>query len=266
MNRRFFSLLIAVLMIATLISAQEQHAGAPQARPVVQQNASENAQSQGEGAKGREAAQKAASQGGVGAELAKASREAAAEGGENAQFKESPSVRFVASITGMSLRTAYWISILLNFAILAVLVVLFSKSKLPAMFRTRTGEIQRGITEARKASEDANRRLADIEARLSRLDTDVAKMRAAAEEEALAEERRLQQSAEEESRKVVSAAASEIAAAAKLARRELKAYSAELAIALAEKRIHVDSDTDRALVSNFVEQLNSPESAGKDGK
>lgn len=202
----------------------------------------------------------------VGGQLAEASREAAGEGEGHQEFKESSSVKMIASVTGLSLKSAYWVSIVLNFVILAVLFVLLSKSKLPAMFRTRTGEIQRGITEARKASEDANRRLAAIEAHLSRLDGEVSEMRAAAEKEAAVEEQRINQAAEEERRKIVQSAEAEIAATAKMARRELKAYTAELAIALAEKRIQVDPQTDRALVRNFVEQLNQPGGSGKDGK
>lgn len=201
----------------------------------------------------------------VGGQLAAASREAAGEGEGHQEFKESASVQFIASVTGLSLKSAYWVSIILNFVILAVLIVLISKSKLPAMFRTRTGEIQRGITEARKASEDANRRLALIEGRLARLDSEVADMRASAEKEAAVEEQRINQAAEDDRRKIVQSAEAEIAATAKMARRELKAYTAELAVALAEKRIHVDPQTDRALVRNFVEQLNEPGNTDKGG-
>lgn len=201
----------------------------------------------------------------TGGELAQASKEAAGEE-ENAQFKHSPSVQLIARITGLSLHAAYWVSIFINFAVLALLIVLISRSKLPAMFRTRTGEIQRGITEARKASEDANRRLADVEARLARLDAEVAHMRAAADEEAAVEEQRIMQAAEDEKRKIVESANAEIGAAAKLAQRELKAFAADLAVSLAEKQIHVNSEADRALVSNFVEQLDGSDSPGKEGR
>lgn len=219
----------------------------------------------GQGAKGHQSAQQPASQGSIGAQLAEASREAAGEGEENAQFKESPSVQLIAGITGLSLKSAYWLSIAINFAILAVLVVLISKSKLPAMFRTRTGEIQRGIAEARIASEDANRRLSEIEKRLSRLDAEVGAMKAEADREAAIEEERIARAAEDDKLKIVRAAESEIAAASKMARRELQTYAAELAVSLAEKRISVDADTDRAMVSNFVEQLSGSGAAGKDG-
>ncbi len=200
-------------------------------------------------------------------QLAKASNEAAGvEEDENAQFKQSASVHLIARVTGLSLHAAYWVSIVFNFVILALLIVLISKSKLPAMFRTRTGDIQRGITEARKASEDANRRLADVESRLARLDADVAEMRNLAENEAAVEEQRMIQAVEDEKRKIVEAANSEIAAASKIAQRDLKAFAAELAVSLAQKQIRVDLDTDRALVSNFVEELNGTGSSGKGGR
>ena len=121
------------------------------------------------------------------------------------------------------------------------------------MFRTRTQTIQRGIGEARKASEEANRRLlADIEARLAKLDSEIGALRAAAEKEAVAEEHRVQQAAEEDVRRVVEVAEVEIAAAPPAARRELKAYTADLAVTLAQKRIQIDAATDQELVRSFV--------------
>ena len=92
-------------------------------------------------------------------ELAKESREAAGED-EQAQFKHSASVQMVAKLTGLSLDHAYWLCVVLNFAVVAGAVVYFSKKNLPGMFRNRTASIQKAMQEARKASEEANRRLA----------------------------------------------------------------------------------------------------------
>jgi F-type H+-transporting ATPase subunit b len=47
----------------------------------------------------------------------------------------------------------------------------------------------------------------------------------------------------------------EIAAAVDQARRELKAYAADLAVTLAAKRIQVDVSTDEELVRSFIDQL-----------
>src|SRR5260370_764227 len=130
-----------------------------------------------------------------------------------------------------------------------------ARKSLPAMFRNRSQSIQRALEEARAASQDANRRLTDIENRLRQLDVEIGQMQAAAEKEADAEEVRIQKAAEEDIRKVVLAAEQEIAAAAKQARRELSAHTAGLAIALATKQINVDSTTDEMLVRSFASKL-----------
>jgi F-type H+-transporting ATPase subunit b len=185
------------------------------------------------------------------------------EDDENAQFKHSASVQMVAKLTGLSLDNAYWLCVVLNFAIVAGAVVYFSKKNLPGMFRNRTASIQKAMQEARRASEDANRRLAEIETRLSRLDSEIAGMRATAEKEAVAEEARIKAAAEEDGRKIVESAEQEIAAAAKLARRELTNYAANLAVSLATRQIKVDPATDQALVQGFARDL-SPKSGGQD--
>jgi F-type H+-transporting ATPase subunit b len=197
-------------------------------------------------------------------ELAKESREAAADD-EQAQFKHSWMVQWVAKLTGVNLDYAYWLCVVLNFAIVSGAVVYFSKKSLPGMFRNRTASIQKAMQEARQASEDANRRLSEIETRLSRLDSEIAGMRATAEKEAVAEEARIKAAAEEDGRKIVASAEQEIAAAAKLARRELTNYAANLAVTLAARQIKVDPATDQALVQGFAREL-SPKSDGGGGQ
>jgi len=197
----------------------------------------------------------------TGSELAKESREAARED-DQAQFKHSASVQLVARLTGLSLEHAYWLCVLLNFAVIAGTIFYFSRKNLPSIFRGRTASIQKAMQEARQASEEANRRLAEIETRLSRLDAEIGGMRAAAEKEGAAEEARIKVAVEEDARKIVESAEQEIAAAAKSARRELTAYAANLAVSLAAKQIKVDTATDQALVREFAQEL-SPK-AGKD--
>jgi len=189
----------------------------------------------------------------------------AAEEDDQAQFKHSASVQTVAKLTGLSLDNAYWLCVVLNFAIVAGAVVYLSKKNLPGMFRNRTASIQKAMQEARQASEDANRRLGEIETRLSRLDSEIAEMHAAAENEAVAEEARIKAAAEEDGRKIVESAEQEIAAAAKLARRELTNYAANLAVSLAARQINVDPVTDQALVQGFAREL-SPKSDGGGGQ
>src|SRR5436305_14220948 len=57
-------------------------------------------------------------------ELTKQSKEAAGEEkGENEEFKKSPSVRMLARLTGMRPEHAYWLAVLLNFAVIAGAVI-----------------------------------------------------------------------------------------------------------------------------------------------
>lgn len=180
-----------------------------------------------------------------------------AGGNETAQFRHSGSVKLLSRITGLSPDGAYWLAVILNFAAVVIAIIWASKKFLPTVFRNRTASIQKSIEEARRASEDANQRLTQIESRLSRLDDEIAQMRATSEKEAAAEEERIKAAAEEDARRIVESAEQEIAAAAKTARRELTAYAADLAVTLATKQIRVDAPTDQALVRNFADQLSN---------
>jgi F-type H+-transporting ATPase subunit b len=183
-----------------------------------------------------------------------------------AAFKHSKSVRYIAKLTGLSLDNAYWLCVIGNFVIVAGVIVWAAKKNLPAIFRNRTASIQQAMAEARAASEDANRRLGDIESRLSRLDSEIADMRTAAEKEAAAEEERIKTATADEMKKVVESAEQEISAAAKNARRELRAYAANLVVSLAEKQIKVDAATDQALVQGFAKRLASDGASPRDAR
>ena len=198
------------------------------------------------------------------AKLSQELRESEEEG--TAAFKHSSSVRFVAKLTGLRTESAYWLCVIGNFAVIAGVIFWASKKYLPGMFRNRTALIQQAMAEARAASEDANRRLAEIESRLARLDGEIGEMRSAAEMEAVTEEKRIKAATADEMRKVVESAEQEISAAAKNARRELRTYAAELVVSLAEKQINVDAATDQALVRDFAQHLASNDAGRRDGR
>jgi F-type H+-transporting ATPase subunit b len=202
-----------------------------------------------------------------GEELANASKKAAKEAstedtvlGMKLRAVHSPVVSWIGRVINIGPERAYVLSLIINFGILIVFFWVLLKAKIPQMFRDRTNLIRKGIQEAQAASADAARRLKDIEARLSKLDTEVAEIRSSAEREAASEEARIHQAAEEDKAKVVQAAETEITAIARNARRELKSFAATLAVDLASRKIHVDEPTDKVLVREFVDQL------GKDGK
>ncbi|HEY3927736.1 MAG TPA: ATP synthase F0 subunit B [Candidatus Koribacter sp.] len=246
--RNFSIILVAMFMLALMpVCAQEAQQQKPEnaAQSTEQQQRPENPNAA------------------VGEELAKESKAAEGQAEKEDQttgLKHSTMVQKLAKLLGVSVETAYWIAMFINFAILFLAIGGALKSKLPAMFKQRNESIQRGIAEARAASEDAKRRLADIETRLSRLDSEVNDIKGSSEKESAAEEARIRAQAETDVKRVLESAEKEIEAAGKQARRDLKALAAGLAVDLAERKLQIDQETDEALVRNFVTQL------GKDGR
>ena len=201
-----------------------------------------------------------------GRQLAHESREAAGEEkDEMEEFKQSASVQAIARITGLNLRQSYWLGMVLNFAVIAIVIVWAGRKFLPGIFRDRTAAIQKAMLEAQKASQEARGKLAEIELRLAKLDEEISRIRDAAEKEGAAEVARIEAAAKEDARKIVASAEQEVAAAIKAARRQLTAHAADLAVGLAQKQIRVDAATDQALVRNFAGQLTASDKTGKDG-
>jgi F-type H+-transporting ATPase subunit b len=259
-------LALALLAFLSVLPAQLAYAQEP-AAPSSQPAAAAPAKEGGQPAPGNQT---------IAGELVKETREAAGEDEEeHADLKHAKPVRWLARKIDWSVHGTHLLLSGLNFAIVAVIIFWAVRKFVPGMLRDRNASIQRSLEEARTASQDANRRLADIENRLRQLDVEIGQMQVTAEKEAAAEEGRIQKAAEEDVRKVVLAAEQEIAAAAKQARRDLTTHTAGLAIALARQQINVDSNTDQVLVRTFASGLASHPSSreqddghdgGKDGR
>jgi F-type H+-transporting ATPase subunit b len=253
--------LLALALLVFLSAVPTRAFAGAQEQPAAQSSAQTSA------APAKEDKQAAAEQESIGGELAHETRESTGEDQEeNANLKYAAPVRWLARKTGLSVHQAHMVALSLNFATIVVIVFWAARKFLPGMLRNRNASIQHALEEARAASQDANRRLADIENRLRQLDVEIGRMQATAEKEAEAEEGRIQKAAQEDMRKVVLAAEQEIATAAKQARRDLSTHTASLAIALARQQINVDSNTDQVLVRTFASKLASHDDGGKDGQ
>ncbi len=261
--------LLMLALVSCLWLAVTSISGSAQEQPAQSsaQSSSEKSSAEKPAQAADQAAQQESQHPGIGGELAKETREAEGDEEENANLKHSAMVQKLAKLTGLSVHGAHLLALGLNFAIIVIVVFWAVRKSVPGMLRKRGESIQHALEEARKASQEANKRLADIENRLRQTDVEIGRMQASAEKEAEGEEARIKQAAEDEMRKVVEAAEQEIAAAAKLARRELSTHTADLAIALARKQINVDSNTDQVLVRDFAAKLASkPSSRGDGGK
>ncbi len=174
---------------------------------------------------------------------------------ENDAYLHSPSVRKLGAMVGLDAEQAAIAFTVANFGVLAVLVGWFLLKTLPGTFRNRSTAIQKGLVDARTATEEANARLSSVESRLSKLDDQIAALRAQADKDAAKDEQHIKASVEEDKQKILAAAEQEIAAATALARRQIQQYAAELAIDQAARKLVITAETDRLLVQNFARRL-----------
>jgi F-type H+-transporting ATPase subunit b len=144
-----------------------------------------------------------------------------------------------------------------NFGILAIGLGYGMAKALPPLFRSRTKEIQQGISEAQQMKQDAEKRSAEMDARLNSLGADIEKFRTQSAAEMQQEGDRISRETAAQIKKIEQQAAVEIESVGKTARRQLKEYAAELALGLAEERLRgqMDNARESALVDDFVRDL-----------
>jgi F-type H+-transporting ATPase subunit b len=144
-----------------------------------------------------------------------------------------------------------------NFAILAIALGYGMAKGLPPLFRSRTKEIQQGISEAQQMKQDAEKRSAEMDARLNALGADIEKFRTQSAAEMQQEGDRIGRETAAQIKKIEQQAAVELESVGKTARRQLKEYAAELAMGLAEEHLRgrMDNATESALVDDFVRDL-----------
>ena len=145
----------------------------------------------------------------------------------------------------------------INFGILAAVLLWVFAAKLPPVFRANAETIASAITKATAVKAEADRQLADAEAKLARLEQEIALMRVSAEKEAAADAERIREMAKSEAEKVSLAARAEMEAAERAARMELKALAAKLAVDGAESLLakQLTAQAQESLVSGFVASL-----------
>jgi F-type H+-transporting ATPase subunit b len=169
-------------------------------------------------------------------------------------FTHTKLVQSIGKAMGLDVDTTAKLFLWINFAIIVFAIVIPLAKILPKVLRKRRETLSKNLEEARKTTADANSRLSAVEAQLSKLDQEIAKIRTQVEEEIKGDESRIKSSIGEESARVVAAAEQDIAMAAAQAQRSLKAFAADLAIDQAVKQLTLTAENDRALIEEFVAQ------------
>lgn len=144
-----------------------------------------------------------------------------------------------------------------NFGILAIGLGIMIGKVAPALFRERSRSIGQAMFEAATAVRDAQMRATEVEARFAALENDVAELRRNAKAEMSAESERISRETELRLKKIQDQAMHEIALIARAGRDDLRKYSAQLALELAEQRLRsrLTQDTQDGLVDGFLQDL-----------
>src|SRR5687768_14514725 len=147
----------------------------------------------------------------------------------------------------------------INFIIFVVLIIYVLRNKIGIgkVFDDRAASIRKELDQAKIAKEEAERKLAEVEARLGRLDQEVAQMRAEAEGEAEREATRIREAAALEAEKIKQMTAREIEGAMKEARAELRSFVADNSVAMAEAIIkrELRPEDNSKILHKYVEEL-----------
>jgi len=169
-------------------------------------------------------------------------------------YRHAPVVQTIARMIHLPMETTARIFELINFAIIALAILIPLVKFLPRVLHNRSRTLNQNIASARKMTEDANSRLSAVEAQMAKLDEEIAAIRVRVEEESKQDEVRIKAAIGDESARIVSAAEQEIAAAAAHAKRGIRNFAADLAIEQAARQLVLTPEADSALIAEFVRE------------
>lgn len=153
-----------------------------------------------------------------------------------------------------------WKFVNLAIFVAALVFILTRKVKLGEIFQTRRESIKRELAKAQEERDAALQKLKEVEERLARLDTEVNGIKEQSAREAMEERERIARSTETEIARLSEQALREIETAGKTARKDLRRYTAEQSVRLAEEivRREIKPEDDARLIRNNIEELGGP--------
>jgi F-type H+-transporting ATPase subunit b len=145
----------------------------------------------------------------------------------------------------------------LNFALVFGGITYLIKKHGRAFFGANAKAIASSITEAQAAKSAADRELSEVNAKISRLDQEVAELREAARRDAAAEAERLRVSGLAEAEKIKQAAQAELAASERAAQQQLREVAASMAVERAGALVNskMNRNVRAKLFHSFLDEL-----------
>jgi F-type H+-transporting ATPase subunit b len=146
---------------------------------------------------------------------------------------------------------------LVNFLILFGGLAFVLRKPLKAMLAKRTVDIGETLTQAKAARVEAETKAGRSQARISGLDGEIRKLKAAADEEGRRETERILRAAVDEAERLKKFTRQEVEGQVRLGVRELKAYAAARATDLARERIRkrLTPEIQAALIEKSIDKL-----------
>jgi F-type H+-transporting ATPase subunit b len=162
-----------------------------------------------------------------------------------------------AEATGFWSNPNIWRVINLLVFVIILVYILRSKVRIGQVFDNRAASIVKELEQAKRDKQESQARVAELEARLGRLDQEVAEIRAEAERESAREAERVRQTAAADAEKIRQTAQREIEGAMKAAKVELRAFVADQSVALAEGMIRseIRTEDNTRMVNKFIDDL-----------
>jgi len=147
----------------------------------------------------------------------------------------------------------------INLSLLVGALAYLLRKSVAHFFSNRSASIRKGLEDGRKALEASQAQLKSVEEKLQHLEEEIAAFKASAGREMEAEGQRLKLAAAQEAEKILQAARAQTEIALRAAKVELKSYTAEQAVRLAEANIRgrLDEAEQRKLVSEFLADVES---------
>ena len=147
----------------------------------------------------------------------------------------------------------------INIVVFALILVYILRNKIGIgkVFDNRAASIVKELEQAKRDKDNALKQLAELEARLSRLDVEMAEIALEAEQEAAREAERIHQAATADAEKIRQSAQREIEGALKSARSELRAFVADQAVQMAEAiiRKEIRPEDSSRMLTRYTEEL-----------
>lgn len=154
-----------------------------------------------------------------------------------------------------------WVNLLILFGV----IFYFAREPVATFLGSRSEAIRKEIGEAHEAREEAEQKLAAIEAQMRDLDAELDLMKVQAQKEAEQEKRRILEQAAEESEKIVTVTEREIEGLTRAARQNLRDYAVELSMEMAKEKIvaGMDSETQDKVIDRFLVRLTNADREGE---